>query len=166
MARPALRSSARNEVGASFLEVLLKSSIFFLSKSIIFERDKMELSNFVKTAIVEIQNGVDEAEKELEREVELAINSGDKKTIHFSVSVVAGESAGESDCGKGEIGGGIKVLGISVGGEGQYEKIKTEINNKTEASSISFDVYVSTKTKKKEEKDREELIKHNKKYSR
>jgi len=117
----------------------------------------MELGNFVKTAIVEIQNGIDRAEDELGREVKLAKNSQDAKTINFSVSVIAAESAGKSNGGK--ISGSIKVLGLAVGGEGQYEKIKAEYNNKTEASNISFGVYVSTETKKKEEENREELKK-------
>lgn len=94
----------------------------------------MKLDKFVETAIVSLVNGVEQAGKTLKRDINVAKNAQDNKTINFDVSVSVEKS------GNASVGSIIKVVGLDAGLD----------LKRLEISRISFGVYVSSKTKKEE----------------
>lgn len=97
----------------------------------------MELKEFVKKALLDLVNAVDEANESLDRKLTL-ISSKDNRTIEFDVAVSVEEDTAE----KGSGGGEIRVLNfISAGGKGE---VAHAIKNST-VSRVKFGVDVDWK---------------------
>ena len=106
----------------------------------------MELKEFVKKVIIDLDQAVSEANKETEREIRFKGVKEQRTAVEFDVAVTV-ES---TDSGKG--GGEIKVWGIGqVGATGS-----TELKNST-VSRVSFGVDISEITKK-ERSERDAVI--------
>ena len=98
----------------------------------------MELSEFIAMTLAEIQRGVQTAINNTKGTVSGAINPvwGTPKDIgashiekvHFDIAVTAVEKA------SGQVGGGIKVVGVTLGGGG------TGSSETTEVSRIQFSI--------------------------
>jgi len=99
----------------------------------------MELKEFVKKVIIDLDQAVSEANKETEREIRFKGIKEQRTAVEFDVAVTV-ES---TDSGKGS--GEIKVWGIGqVGATGS-----TELKNST-ISRVSFGVDISEVTKKEQ----------------
>jgi hypothetical protein len=97
----------------------------------------MELKDFVKKVIIDLDSAISEANKETEREIRFKGVKEQRTAVEFDVAVTV-ES---TKTGKG--GGEIKVWGIGqVGAKGNME-----FKNST-VSRVSFGVDVSGQTKK------------------
>ena len=98
----------------------------------------MELSEFVAMTLGEIQRGVQTAINSTKGNVSGAINpvwgttkdigAAHIQSIHFDIAVTAVEKA------SGQVGGGIKVVGVTLGGGG------TGTSETTEVSRIQFSI--------------------------
>lgn len=96
----------------------------------------MELKEFVKKVILDLDQAVTEANNETKREVRFKGVKETRTALEFDVAVTV-ES---TDSGNG--GGGIKVLGIGQIGA----SVSTEQKNST-VSRVSFGVDISEYTK-------------------
>ena len=100
----------------------------------------MELKEFVKNVILDLDQAVSEVNKETDREVRFKGVKEQRTAVEFDVAVTV-ESI---NAGKG--GGGIKVLGIAeIGVSGS-----TELKNST-VSRVSFGVDIAEYTKEEEQ---------------
>ncbi len=102
----------------------------------------MELKEFVKKVIIDLDRAISEANNETEREIRFKGVKEQRTAVEFDVAVTV-ES---TDSGKG--GGEIKVWGIGqIGATGS-----TELKNST-VSRVSFGVDISEQTKKEQKEE-------------
>jgi hypothetical protein len=106
----------------------------------------MELKEFVKKVIIDLDQAVSEANAETKRHVRFRGVKEHATALEFDVAV----SAESSSSGKG--GGGIKVWGISEIGA----SVSGEVKNST-VSRISFRLEVASDTREEEAHQEEEL---------
>lgn len=100
----------------------------------------MELKEFVKKVIIDLDRAVSEANNETERVIRFKGVKEQRTAVEFDVAVTV-ES---TDSGKG--GGEIKVWGIGQIGVGG----STELKNST-VSRVSFGIDIAEYTKKEEQ---------------
>lgn len=92
----------------------------------------MELKEFVKNALKEIIEAVDEVNESASREIRLQGNEG-SRSVEFDIAVSASEK------GTSDGGAGIRVLHfVEIGG-----KVGSEVTNTT-ISRIKFGIYASS----------------------
>lgn len=105
----------------------------------------MELKEFVKKVIIDLDEAISEANDAAKREVRFRGVKGQRTSLEFDVAVTVESALGGSG------GGGIKVWGIGqVDGKGNYEQINSTV------SRVSFGVDISNFTKNEmEEKNRQ-----------
>ena len=98
----------------------------------------MNIQEFVKSVLIDIDRAVEEARKEAKRHITFS-STKDNRTVEFDIAVTVEER--DSISGKA----GVRVLSlIESGGE-----INKENKNST-ISRIKFGVYISTMTKSEE----------------
>lgn len=106
----------------------------------------MELKEFVKKVIIDLDQAVSEANVETKREIRFKGVKEHRTALEFDVAVTVESTA------SGGGGGGIKVWGIAeVGASGS-----TELKNST-VSRVSFGVDIDEHTKK-ENQERKAMI--------
>lgn len=97
----------------------------------------MELKDFIKHALLDVVNGVEEANKEKDRfrlsSHKHAGTGGNGQKVEFDISVIVNESS-ESD-----VNGGIKVALVNLGGG------KKESESNQNVHKINFEVFVTEK---------------------
>ena|GEM_PF-569983 len=102
----------------------------------------MDLKDFVKKVLIEVNEAVDEAAAKTSREVHFT-EGKNARTIEFDIAV----SADNGTAGSGKAG--VKVLNvIDAGGE-----IKKEVKNST-VSRVQFGLTIDYMTKTERENDR------------
>jgi len=106
----------------------------------------MELKEFVKKVIIDLDQAVSEANDETKREVRFKGVKEQRTALEFDVAVTV-ES---TDAGKG--GGGIKVWGIAEIGA----TASTELKNSS-VSRVSFGVDISEFTREEEQEQQSSL---------
>lgn len=95
----------------------------------------MEIKDFIKSVLLQLNNAVDEARKETSRDISFT-NTVGKRTVEFDIAVTAEDSINA----KGKAG--IKVVSFAeVGGD-----IAKDSKNST-VSRIQFGLHISAKTK-------------------
>lgn len=104
----------------------------------------MDLKDFVKSVLVDINAGVDEARKVTSRDITFD-QSKDKRTVEFDVAVTVEKNTSAS----GEAG--IRVLNFIEGGG----NISKEAKNST-VSHISFGLHIDSWTKEENQASKEE----------
>jgi len=104
--------------------------------------DSMDLKEFIKSVLVDINAGVDEARVLTSREI-MFTNSKDKRTVEFDIAVTVEETDAKS--GKA----GVRVLQLVEGGG----EISKSAKNST-ISRISFGLNIDSWTKEEQEKAR------------
>jgi len=98
----------------------------------------MNIQEFVKNVLVDIDKAVEEARKESRRDISFS-NTKDQRTVEFDIAVAVEEN--NSVSGKA----GIRVLQLIEGGG----DISKENKNST-VSRIKFGVHIDTMTKEEE----------------
>lgn len=95
----------------------------------------MELKDFIKHTLLDIVNGVEEANKEKNRfHLNMLNHPGIKKrgqNIEFDVSIIVNESSEKN------LSGGIKVVSINIGGQ------QKEAESNQNVHKIKFEVFVA-----------------------
>ncbi len=104
----------------------------------------MEIKDFVKSVLLQIDRAVDEARGETSRDITFTANEG-KRTIEFDIAVSAEDTTGAS--GKA----GIKVISIAEAGG----NISTNTKNAS-VSRIQFGLHISPNTKTEEQHFRDQ----------
>jgi hypothetical protein len=106
----------------------------------------MDLKEFVKNVLLEVNEAVDEAGEATSREIRFT-QTNSARTIEFDVAVTASkETAGEGKAG-------VKVLTfIDAGG-----KIAQQTTNST-VSRVQFGLYISDTTKAEDEQHRATIL--------
>jgi hypothetical protein len=94
----------------------------------------MELKEFVKDAILQLDSAIDEANNQTKREVRFK-SSDNRRTLEFDVAVTVEDKSSKG--GKA----GIKVLGLTAGGGGGKESKNVYV------SRVQFGVKISSTTK-------------------
>lgn len=102
----------------------------------------MELKEFVKNVITDLDSAVSEANNNTDRTVRFRGVSGERTSLEFDVAVTV-----ESSKSGKTTGGGIKVWGIGEIGAGE----NTDYKNST-VSRIKFGVDIALRTKKEIER--------------
>ena len=96
----------------------------------------MELKDFVKRAIVDLDQAIEEANKETHRAIRFRGVQGQRTALEFDIAVTVENSSDVSG------GAGIKVLGLAeVGGQG------ASLERSSTVSRISFGVHIDESTK-------------------
>jgi hypothetical protein len=106
----------------------------------------MELKDFVKKVIMDLDQAVTEANNETARQVRFKGVKDQKNSLEFDVAVTAESTK------SGEGGGGIKVWNIVEAGG----KVSNEIRNST-VSRVSFSVDISETTKEEDRRLNESI---------
>lgn len=114
----------------------------------------MNLQEFVKSVLVEINAAVDEARQVTSRDISFS-EKDNARTIEFDVAV----SAENTDAKSGKAG--IKVLQFAEGG-GTLSK---EVKNST-VSRITFGLRIDPMTKQEEAQAHQEVLRHNENAAR
>jgi hypothetical protein len=96
----------------------------------------MELKDFVKKVILDLDTAVSEVNEESAREVRLRGVKEHRTAVEFDVAITV------ESTNNGSAGGGIKVLGI-IEANGSAE---TQLKNST-VSRVSFGIDISERTK-------------------
>jgi hypothetical protein len=105
----------------------------------------MNLQEFVKNVLVSLDKAVDEAQQDMQRDIQFS-TTNDQRTIEFDIAV----SVEETDAKSGKAG--IKVLQFAEGG-GTLSK---ENKNST-VSRVKFGINISSMTKQESERQEEEI---------
>ena len=109
----------------------------------------MNLQEFVKNVLVNIDRAVEEARKETRRDISFS-NTPDRRTVEFDIAV----SAEETDTKNGKAG--IRVLQFAeAGGD-----ISKENKNST-VSRIQFGVHIDAMTREENEQHLATIQRHN-----
>lgn len=98
----------------------------------------MELKDFVKKVLVDLDAAVSEARSETQRDVSFT-NSKDQRTVEFDIAVSAEETNAKS--GKA----GVKVLQFAEGGGSMSKE-----NKNSTVSRVKFGVRIDSMTKEEE----------------
>ena len=107
----------------------------------------MDLKPFIKTAITDIVEAIEETEKTLGRRI-FVETQGDNKSVEFDIATTAENSTNK------DIDGSIKVLSLGLIG-GKYS---TDFKQAT-VTRIKFRTSISPKTFEQEKEQRSELEK-------
>lgn len=109
----------------------------------------MNLKEFVKNVLLDLDNAVEEARIQMKRDVHFA-ETGDKRTVEFDIAVTVEDT--DTRTGKA----GIKVVPF-IEGKGDLSK---ESKNST-VSRIKFGVRISSMTKEEKRRQTEEIERMN-----
>lgn len=118
----------------------------------------MKLDEFIKNVLVDINKGLNEAEKMTGKKYHIEISSNGKRGVNFDIAITVIDSKTESAEGSAKAGF-IQVLGAGVGGK---------VENKEESSKVSriqFTVYVPNLTKAQDKEIYSNLSQKNYNYS-
>ena len=107
----------------------------------------MELKEFVKNVLIEIDEAISEARNRTNRDISFSSGKDGKRTVEFDIAVTV-----ESENEKGG-GGGIKIFSADVGGK------VSAINKNSTVSRIYFGVDIDALTKE-ERRNPEEVSIH------
>lgn len=99
----------------------------------------MELKEFVKNILVEIDEAISAARTETHRDIYFSKGQDGKRTIEFDIAVTV-----EGEKENGGVGG-IKVLGMEIGGK------VNAVNKNSTVSRVSFGVNIEELTKEEEQ---------------
>lgn len=105
----------------------------------------MNLQEFVKNVLVDIDRAVEEARKETRRDISFS-KTDDRRTVEFDIAV----SAEETDAKSGKAG--IRVL--------QFAEVGKDINKENKNSTVSriqFGVHIETMTREEDAQRRAKL---------
>jgi len=97
----------------------------------------MELKDFIKRTLLDIVNGVEEANKEKNRfQLVSQINHGSGESgqkVEFDLSVIVNESS------ENNLKGGIKIAFANLGADGK------EISSNQNVNKIKFEVFINSR---------------------
>ena len=96
----------------------------------------MELKEFVKKVIIDLDTAITEANLETKRDIRFRGVKNERTALEFDVAVTVENSSAE------KAGGGIKVLGLIEGGIGGSAEQKNSV-----VSRVSFGVDIDTYTR-------------------
>jgi hypothetical protein len=113
----------------------------------------VELKDFVKTVLTQIDAAVDEARAETSRDIRFS-EKDSKRTIEFDVAV----SAENTDSKSGKAG--VRVLEFVEGG-GEISKE----NKSSTVSRITFGLRIESRTKEEAEQAHQAVMEHNRRNS-
>lgn len=108
----------------------------------------MELKEFVRSALVEISEGILSAQIEASHLVAIAPGTVDSKPqdqvtdVEFDIAVVVSKSKGASRSKDGKMEGSIQVFDFSLGGSASEKKTANKSEAHKEVSRIRFKVPV------------------------
>ncbi len=105
----------------------------------------MELKEFVKNILIEIDEAISDARTKTDRDISFSKSNDEKRTVEFDIAVTVENEKVKSG------GGGIKVFSAEIGGK------LNSVNKNSTVSRISFGVDIESLTKE-EEKIRQDKI--------